>query len=508
MRIERTAILLLASALPLLFGSRTQAQSPAGDQRKLEFTIKGLSKDSVFLANYYGSKLYYSDTAVADGNGRVVFSRAKGYKAGVYAVVIPGPKYFELLVNEPSVQMETDKDDLMGKLVVKKSKENQVFIDYVRFINEKRMRADEVNKEREATEDPARKAALKEQLVGLENEIKAYQKALVEKNPGTLVGLIVRMSIAPERPEIRRADGTIDSSATYYDYRAHFWDNTDLTDERILRTRVFQNKFDEYMGKVVPQVPDTINKCADDLIKRMDHGEELFKFAVHTITYKYETSDIMGMDAVFVHMAQTYYCPKDGGKSRATWMPADKLDKLCERARKQAPLVIGAQAKNIILPDTTEAQWVNMYKIPDEYVLVIFWDPHCGHCKKTLPDTYKDYKEKLKPIGVEVYSVAKATDSTLFADWKKFIRENDMRWINVGLTWHVYNEAKKNASAFIPRLTTIESLNYADTWDVYSTPKLFLLDGERKIVGKQLTPDQMVDLIGVLRKRKAKAQDQ
>ena len=189
-------------------------------------------------------------------------------------------------------------------------------------------------------------------------------------------------------------------------------------------------------------------------------------------------------------------------------MPADKLDKLCERARKQAPLVIGAQAKNIILPDTTEAQWVNMYKIPDEYVLVIFWDPHCGHCKKTLPDTYKDYKEKLKPIGVEVYSVAKATDSTLFADWKKFIRENDMRWINVGLTWHVYNEAKKNASAFIPRLTTIESLNYADTWDVYSTPKLFLLDGERKIVGKQLTPDQMVDLIGVLRKRKAKAQDQ
>jgi hypothetical protein len=102
--------------------------------------------------------------------------------------------------------------------------------------------------------------------------------------------------------------------------------------------------------------------------------------------------------------------------------------------------------------------------------------------------------------------VAKATDSTLFADWKKFIREHDMRWLNVGLTWHVYDEAKKNAAAFIPRLTTIESLNYADAWDVYSTPKLFLLDGERKIVGKQLTPDQMVDLIGVLRKRKAKDQ--
>jgi thiol-disulfide isomerase/thioredoxin len=478
----------------------------AQDQRKLEFTIKGLSKDTVYLANYYGSKLYYNDTALADAGGRVVFARPKGYKAGVYAVVVPGPKYFEILVNEPLVQIETDKEDLMGGLVVKKSRENQVFLDYVRFINAKRSEADAVNKEREASEDPVRKAALKERLQAFENEIKAYQQDLVAKNPGTFVAMIVRMSIAPDPPEIRKADGAIDSAATYYNYRSHFWDNTDLSDERILRTPVFQNKFEEYIGKVVPQVPDTINKCADELIRRMDHGDELFKFAVHTITYKYETSDIMGMDAVFVHMAQTYYCPKNGSPSRAKWMPADKLEKLCERARKQAPLVIGAQAKNIILPDTTEANWVNMYKIPDEYVLVIFWDPHCGHCKKTLPDTYKDYQEKLKPIGVEVYAVAKATDSTLFADWKKFIREHDMRWLNVGLTWHVYDEAKKNAAAFIPRLTTIESLNYADAWDVYSTPKLFLLDGERKIVGKQLTPDQMVDLIGVLRKRKAKDQ--
>jgi hypothetical protein len=35
---------------------------------------------------------------------------------------------------------------------------------------------------------------------------------------------------------------------------------------------------------------------------------------VHNITYKYETSEIMGMDAVFVHMALTYYCAAHRGK--------------------------------------------------------------------------------------------------------------------------------------------------------------------------------------------------
>lgn len=484
--------------------SHAQQTAPAAsDKRRLEFTVKGGEKDTIFLANYYGNKLYYSDTAMADAKGHVVFDRPKGYKAGVYAVVVPGPKWFEVLVNEPLIVMETDTANLSEGLVVKKSKENEVFLAYVRYINQQRKEAEGVNKEREATSDPIRKSALKERLSGYEKAIKDYQLDLIAKNPGTYASTIVKMSMAVENTEVRRPDGTLDSANTYYQYRAHFWDNTDLTDERILRTPVFQYKFEEYIGKVVPQIPDTINRCADELIRRMDHGEELFKFAVHNITYKYETSDIMGMDAVFVHMAQTYYCPKDGKPGRATWLTADKLDKLCERARKQAPLIIGAKAKNIVLPDTTEQTWINMYKVPNEYVLVVFWDPHCGHCKKTLPDLYTQYKEKLRPLDVEVYAVAKATDSTLFADWKTYLKDNGMDWINVGLTWHVYTEAKQNASKYIPKYTTIESLNYADAWDVFSTPKFFLLDGERKIVGKQLTPDQMVDLIGNLKKRKA-----
>ena len=505
MRILATASALFLCVLATAQSKPTASTDPK-DQRRFEFTIKGIVKDTVYLANYYGNKLMYNDTAIADGKAKVVFAKKRGYRAGVYAVVIPGPRYFEFLANEPLVVMNSDTADLGGKLVVVNSPENQIFMDYVRYINVQRKEADGVHKEREATEDPIKKSALKDRLVGYEKAIRAYQEDLVAKHPGTYVATIVKMSMSPEEREVRKADGTLDSAATYYSYRAHFWDNTDLTDERILRTPVFQNKFDEYISKVVPQIPDTINKCADELIARMDknHSDDLWRFAVHNITYKYETSDIMGMDAVFVHMAQTYYCPKPGLKSRATWMTDEKLDKLCERARKQAPLIIGAQSKNIILTDTTEQNWVDMYRIPHEYVLVIFWDPHCGHCKKTLPGIYTAYKDTLRPLDVEVFAVAKATDSVLFHDWKEFIRENKMDWINAGLTWHVYTDAKQNPSKYIPKFTTIESLNYADAWDVYSTPKFFLLDADRKIIGKQLSPAQMADLIGQMRKRKAK----
>ena len=117
---------------------------------------------------------------------------------------------------------------------------------------------------------------------------------------------------------------------------------------------------------------------------------------------------------------------------------------------------------------------------------------------------YKVYKEKMKELDIEVFCVAKAVEDVLMKDWKAFIVEHQMDWINVGLTKTVFEEAKKDPRKYIPKLTTIESLNYADTYDVYATPKVFLVDGERKFRGKQLSPDQIVDLVKKLKERKSK----
>ncbi|MCB0790785.1 MAG: DUF5106 domain-containing protein [Flavobacteriales bacterium] len=488
---------------PLLIASLVLMATPiwSQDQRKITARIQGAENDTIFLANYYGNKLFYADTATANAKGAVTFARPKGYKAGVYAIVVPGPKYFEFILNEPEVELHTALEDLMGRMVVDRSEENKRFFAYIKFLNRKKAVGDSLRTLLDSTDLEPRKVALRADLEELDNEVKGYQNDLISNAPDLFVSEIVRMSLPADLPQVRTADGKVDSVASYYQYRAHFWDNVDLKDERILGTPVFQNKFDEYIGKVVPQIPDTINTLADDIIQRLSGNRELFKFAVNNISYKYETSDIMGMDAVFVHMAQTYYCPKPGEKSRAFWMAQDKLDKLCERADKLAPLVIGAPATELILTDSTEENWISMNKLPNDYIVLVFWDPHCGHCKKEIPALYKNYAEKMRGMGIEVYAVAKATDSLLFRDWKKFIVENALDWVNVGLTWHVYTEAKKQASKFIPRYTTLASLNYSETYDVYATPKLFLIGPERTIVGKQLTPEQIEDLVTRLRER-------
>ena len=488
--------------ISLLFSASLAAQD--APKRDIEVVISGTAKDTIYLANYYGNKLYYADTAVADAKGKVSFNSPKGYKAGMYAVVIPGPRFFEMVVNEPIIKMASDTVDLVGNLTVKASKENELFHGYIRFLNERKKESDAIRAQMDKGQDPLARSALKERLEDLDKAVKAYQRDLITTDPGTLTAALVKMSMSVELPEIRKPDGNLDSTAQYYQFRAHFWDNFDLKDERIVRVPVFANKFDEYIGKVVPQAPDTINKLVDELIERTDGKNDVFKYMVNSVTHKYETSDIMGMDGVFVHMALTYYCADGDKPGRVDWMTQEKLDKLCERARKQAPLILGKAAPFLSLTDTSELNWLNFHDLPQEYVVIIFWDPHCGHCKKELPEMARIYKEEMKALDIEVFCVAKAIDDVLMKDWKAFIRENDLDWVNVGLTKTVYEEAKKDPRKYIPKFTTIESLNYSETYDVYSTPKVFLVDGERRFRGKQLSPEQIVDLVKKMRERKSK----
>ncbi len=505
--IRRTTLLSIGLATTTSILAQKPGTKPVDpmDLRTIEVNIAGTAKgDTVYLANYYGNKLFYADTAIVDGKSNAIFKDPKGYKAGVYAVVVPGPKYFELIVNEPVIKLSTTKTDLLGGLQVKQSKENELFIGYIRFLNDRKLQGDALRARQDAAKDPIGRSAVKAEMEKLDGEVKQYQRDMVANNPSTLAAALVKMSMTPELEQPKKADGSLDSAAAYYQYRDHFWDNFDLQDERIVRVPVFANKFEEYIGKVVPQIPDTIGRLADQLIARCGNTAEVFKYMVHTITHKYESSDIMGMDAVFVHMALTYYCPKPGQPNRVDWMSAGKLDTLCTRARKMEPLALGRKAPNIILTDTTDENWINFHKLPNEYVVLIFWDPHCGHCKEELPKIHEVYAKTLRPMGVEVYAVAKAVDAGLMRDWKKFIHEKGLDWVNVALTERVFTEARKDPRKFIPQYTTIESLNYSDTYDVFSTPKIFVVDGDRKFIGKSLSAEQIEDLVKKTKERKAK----
>ena len=81
--------------------------------------------DTIYLARYFGDRLYYADTAVAK-NETVIFKK-KELIEGVYALVCPGPKYFEFIMSKEDVEMSTKMSDFIGNMKVIKSEKNKIF---------------------------------------------------------------------------------------------------------------------------------------------------------------------------------------------------------------------------------------------------------------------------------------------------------------------------------------------------------------------------------------------
>ncbi len=456
-------------------------------QSTLKFKINGMEDSTVFLARYLGDRLYYADTTEAK-NGVAIFKKDE-YPGGTYAVICPGPKYFEVIVAEKNIEIETHIDDFIGNMKVKKSEENKVYFGFIDFISKKRPDSQKLIAERnklDKVKDKDKIEEINKKINAIDEEVMAYQKNLVKNNPDKFVSKLINMSIDPVIPDEIAKNDTL----KYQYYRTHYWDNIDVSDKRLVHSQVFHNKLDFYFQRVLMQHPDTICEHSHALISKIEEGSEMFKYVVHYITYNYETSKIMGMDAVFVCMAQTYYCPPDN--SKAFWLKESKLEELCDRASALEPLLVGKPAPRIVLADTSEKKWFDFYtQVKNEYTALIFWADDCGHCKKEMPHLIKLYHE-LKEKGVDIEFVAVGT-SLENDKWKEFIKENKLDWINIS----DFPEANDNPKKYIyeMRVTDLKSLNFRKTYDIFSTPQIYLLDKDKTIIAKRLDAKNMAGML-------------
>lgn len=465
--------------------------------QKVKFKIDNQKDTTVHLIRYFGKGLYYADTAEAK-NGVIEFDGSK-QKPGILALFLPGQKMLEFVYNDEDIFIEAEYPDLMGTAKVKKSAENEVFISYVTFMNGNRIAANKLVEKRNAAEkDSDEYNKLVDEIDATSKKVAAYQNNLIEKNSDKLVSKIVKMSKDVEIPDapVDEAGKIIDSNFRFNYYRDHYFDNIDLKDSRLVRTPIFHNKLETYFGKqMMVQHWDTVLHYAFKLCDQLDPKSDLFQYTVSWITSSYEQSKIMGMDKVFVMMGDRYYCPKDeDGNSLAHWMPEDKLEDLCKKVSTHKDLVIGSTPPNIRLRDTTDVVWRDFYSLKSEYTILYFWDPQCGHCTKITPKLQTLYEEKFKERNIEIFAVGKAVGDD-FDNWKKFIAKNNLEFINVAVTDQLYKAALDDARQFVPQHTTLESLNYQKTYDIYSTPKVFVLDKDKKIIAKSLSVSQLENLM-------------
>lgn len=461
----------------------------------IDVTVEGLSHDTVYLAHYYGNKLYYSDTTVTDAKGRLTFPGQPFEKCGKHAIVIPGPKYFEFMAVTENIRIRTKASDPTKYVEVLESEENKVFYDFLSFIQARRQLAvphEELLKDSTARESDLKEA--REILTALGEEVAEEQQRILREHPEKLFAKYLNMVLEPEIPEVPDVIAN-KQDLQYRWYRDHYWDRVNFQDPRLVHDGSFHQILETFWTRVLPQMPDSMIVEADRLISKAQGNDEMFKYITHFITFNSESSQVMCMDKVFVHMVDRYY--KTG---RATWMTDEQVKKVVDRADELRDSQCGTIIPNIILPGLDQKTWVSLYDVEAKYTAVLIWESTCGHCKKELP-RYKELYEEWHPKGLEIFAIGNDFEPE---PWIKFVNSKGYTdWINVSDNPAI--NAQDSASVLIySGVTTLKSLNFRTTFDVFATPKVFLLDKNKKIVAKQIGAEQLADILGRLEEMEKK----
>jgi hypothetical protein len=456
----KTKAILLSGVFFLAAALSLQAAPKA---HELKFNLSGLKNTIIFLGCHYGDKDYIQDTAKIDDKGNFEFSGDKELPGGVYFIMVKNKtKYFEFIIDKDQhFSMSADTVDFIKSMKVTGSEENKLFYEYLNYVTQKHN--EDTTLERMAKTGPDKDGA-KVKLDTLNEQVRRYKTGFIKKHSDMLLSKVFNAAEEPVIPPTPTLpNGKKDSTFAYRYYKTHFFDNVDFTDGRLVRSPILYPKIKQYLERLTVQDPDSIIVAADYLVKKAGTDKDMFKFIVAYITSTYESSNIMGMDAVFVHMAKKYYTA-----DQAPWVTSSQLGKIQDRATQLDPILIGKKAPSLVMPDSNNIMQA-FDSIKTDFVLLYFWDYDCGHCQKETPILIKWYDSIKTVESVQVYAVQTNEGST--AKWKDYVKAHKLDWMNVMDIYH--------------------TSNFRHDYDVLTTPMMYLLDENKKIIAKKINVEDL-----------------
>jgi peroxiredoxin len=466
---------IISSVLFLLLSAAVFSQLKYNHE--ISLTVSGLRDSSVYLAYHFGDKQYLRDTVKLDSRGHGVFSGPEILPQGIYMIVLPGKQYFEFLASDDQVfSVSCNYNDYYNTLKFTGSEENSAFIEYQKKWTSMQKQVQAIYKRLQANKQNSDSVkALDEMQKKQEESMKSYLRNVISKNGNNLLAVLVKSMLPVEVPEFKIPEGTHNPDSVSwvrkYNYnKDHFFDNIDLTDERILRTPILYARMEAYFTNVIIQYPDSINRAIDRIIGKCESNYKVFQFVSVFLFNHFRESEIMGHDAVMVKLADDIYL-----SGKADWTTKEFRDDLAKQVELLRNNLIGMKAKDLVM-DSYSGKYVSLYDIEKDFTILYFWEPNCGHCKEATPKL-KDYYEKVRNLGVEVFAVCTISDKEA---WSKYIEENGITWING------WDPDRKTHFDFY--------------YNVQSTPMIYILDRNKKIIAKKLSVDDIPSFIDNYRK--------
>lgn len=417
-----------------------------------KITLKSnLNNHKVYLYYQYGENQYPLDTSMTNDKGEAVFNKNYTITGGVFVLYLNTDAALEfLLTDSAAFTIKTDTADILGKTSFMNSKENSIYYDFLRKIKFNDFQEDALRKKlKNGNYAPDSMTVLKNMILLYQKQGQLIRQQTIEKNKGTFVAVLLRANAWAYAQQSM-------SPKQWQNWgRYHFFDEVDFSDERLAYSPVLFNMYKEYINSHVYHTGDSIIAACDTILKKASAGKENFKWSLYFLSSSFEQSAVQGQDKVFVHLVDNYY-----SKYRAWWLSKEQLIKMQRRCDVLRHLYVGAVCPDFTAIDSAGNN-VNLHSKINKLTVLYFWSYDCKHCLEETPKLAAFMK---KHPHINLITACATPDEDKWKEKLKLFKLSGTHVID-------------------PELKA----NYIYTYNLFSTPEIFVIDKDKKILAKYLS---------------------
>ncbi len=309
---------------------------------------------------------------------------------------------FEFIIyDEPELKFNILNSGLT-KVDVQISEENKLYNVYSGLLKRKKIK---VNSLRKKLQNPALNAQEKKEV---NNQIAVLEKSFFEQTNQ-------QINSAPNR---FFSYLILAGNADHKDNKSAYFSDLNFKDENLIRSRVFSERFREYIIRFSGGEKYGFMDCIDDIMQKTSINKNVYEFAAYNMMEGFYNS---GMEDLSNYILDEYIFEDACGGVQVG-------EVLKNKGQALKNLQIGNKPLNINLTDPlNRVQDLSKITSKNKYTLLMFWSSTCHSCEAQMPvakTLYNTYKNK----GFEIYGVSIDLHKS---GWTKALSENKMNWINV-----------------------------------------------------------------------------
>jgi peroxiredoxin len=440
----------------------------AQENYSVDIEIKGVEEGhQIYLGLQRGAAIMPIDSALLK-DGKISFQLDTSAVKGIYRLILNDSTFLDVIFNKENISLKTDNSLSWDKTAVLTSEENRLLCLYYQNSQKMDDKIDAFMEEGQLLyeEDPINNQdkllALKDSIFLCEKQKNAMAESIMKKNPQRFAAKYIIAQTLPVYTE--KVKNNYKSEFAFL--QEHFFDNIDFTENAFVQTGVLFYAMQDYLSNFVqPRNTEQYIKAVDKILALSADGQENYSYCLEILMRTFEQSPF---EDVYIYIVENYYFHLNCNAEDETMGVKEKLQAI-------KSIKLGAIAPDIQLKDSLNNNY-SLYDTEAKAILVVFWASWCDHCQKEIPQLKRLY-EKYKPKGFEIFAVGIESNPT---SWKKMLKEHNLSWINLS-----------DFSAFQSKA--------AKEYHIWQTPSYFLLDEEKKIHSRPISPGQIEsDLIEIL----------